>query len=98
MKLDQTIILNGVAITPLKVVQDSRCPADVQCIWAGTVELQVSLSSGSEIANLSIKLNEPLLFAHKNITLIETSPGPHSKKIIAPADYSFGFSVTASLQ
>lgn len=31
----------------LRVVSDSRCPKDVQCIWAGEVTLEFQLSEGS---------------------------------------------------
>ena len=41
--LNQTATLfgNAFSITPLEIVEDSRCPVDAQCIWAGTFKLRV---------------------------------------------------------
>lgn len=33
--------LNGISIEPRGVVEDSRCPADVRCVWAGRLILEV---------------------------------------------------------
>ena len=38
--LGQVSTALNVSITPKEVVSDSRCPSDVQCIWAGTVEVR----------------------------------------------------------
>lgn len=46
----QTVILNvgarttladGSRLTYLRLVNDARCPPDVQCVWAGDAEIQV---------------------------------------------------------
>ena len=33
-----------VSITPKEVTQDSRCPEDVNCVWAGTLEVNAEVS------------------------------------------------------
>jgi hypothetical protein len=35
---------NGIKIEFLKVTQDSRCPRDVQCVWAGQVSILVGVA------------------------------------------------------
>src|SRR5436853_3142264 len=39
----QTVSGNGVSIVPLQVLEDSRCPTDVQCIQAGAVRLKAQI-------------------------------------------------------
>ncbi len=90
-KINQTIIYQGLSITPLKVVSDSRCSA--VCIWAGTVELNVKLE-GKTTAQASLTLGKPFSFEGKEITLVEVSPNPSQTKPIPIEDYRFNFLVT----
>lgn len=43
--LNETADLGGgLTVTPLEVLEDSRCPANVDCVWAGQVRLRVNVS------------------------------------------------------
>jgi hypothetical protein len=92
--LSQKILNNGVFITPLEVVSDSRCPVDVTCIWAGEVTLKVLLEKGTISKEVSLKSNTPLVFENKNITLTDVTPENNSKKSFNKGDYRFTFLVT----
>jgi hypothetical protein len=51
--LGETVRLDDVAITFVKVIEDSRCPKNVTCIWQGRIIVQVAVrknycSSGSK--------------------------------------------------
>lgn len=92
-KLSQKILNNGVYITPIEVVSDSRCPEDVTCIWAGEVKLKVRLEQGSSSEEISITSNTSTRFANKKITLTNISPNTNSKKTVEPSDYEFQFLV-----
>lgn len=35
---------NGVRITFKQVREDSRCPVDVQCVWAGDAKIELTIS------------------------------------------------------
>jgi hypothetical protein len=37
--LGETSVFEDTAITFLKILQDSRCPSDVNCVWAGEAEV-----------------------------------------------------------
>ncbi|MGO3182443.1 MAG: hypothetical protein ACTIJ9_06385 [Aequorivita sp.] len=39
----ETVVLNDVSIKFLEVVEDSRCPEDVDCIWAGRAIVKVAV-------------------------------------------------------
>lgn len=92
--LGQRILNNGVYITPLEVLEDSRCPVDVQCIQAGTVRLRTDLTNVSTRQTVILTLNNPTTFAGQTVVLKNVFPAHHSKLEIKPSDYRFEISVT----
>ena len=40
--LGQAGEVNGLRFRPLEVIEDSRCPARVQCVWAGRLVLHLT--------------------------------------------------------
>ena len=75
----------------VEVKEDSRCPADVKCIWAGNaaVRLDVSIRGrGSKSLTLNTTGNlPPLDYRGYKIRLVELSPYPRSDRKIAVVDY-----------
>ncbi len=69
------------------VTEDSRCPEDVTCIWAGNASLQFFTKNTASIINT---YSEPHSFETNgyNIKLISLSPYPNSKKSIKKEDYT----------
>jgi len=76
------------------VVEDSRCPADVVCIWSGQVNILVSISkNGEDLGNLNlISAGEgderaAQTFDGYSITLLDVDPYPISTQEIEIFDY-----------
>ncbi len=92
--LKQRILTNGMHITPLEVVNDSRCPIDVQCIQAGTVTVRALIEVGTNSETVTLTLNKATTFVGKRITLVSATPAKSSKQVILPTDYKLGFEVT----
>ena len=70
-KLGEKISFNGLYITPLQVTEDSRCPLDVQCFWAGRVVLNAKLERNGKTETAifdSLKTNI-VTFEGKSISL-----------------------------
>lgn len=84
----------SVTITPLEIIEDSRCPRGVQCIQAGTVRVRASLVSGLGTANQIFALNVPVTTEAETVTLVAVSPEAEAGKAIASLDYRFVFRVT----
>src|SRR3546814_13234016 len=38
--IGETTRVDGVPVTPLAVLEDSRCARDVACVWAGSVRIR----------------------------------------------------------
>lgn len=95
--LNQTIIAGGVYITPTKVVSDSRCPADVTCVWAGEVKLAVHLEKKvmgeNKSADVTFISGTIVNFQGSSITLVDVQPQQKSKSSILDKDYVFTFKV-----
>jgi hypothetical protein len=94
IKIGQRIVLEGVYITPINVAYDSRCPKDVQCIQAGSVDVGMLLESGNLSQNVIITSGKPFLFAGKVITLTSVIPAKIATKTITTAEYRFLITVS----
>lgn len=90
--LNQRIYKFGVHITPLEVLSDSRCPKDVQCVWAGEVKIKARLEDGTRSEIVTFVTGSPISFGNKHVTLMRVAPAK-TQKAITPSDYRFTFSV-----
>lgn len=52
---DQTVRVGGVTVRPIRIVEDSRCPRDVLCAWAGRLRLLARVGD----AEMTLTLGEP---------------------------------------
>lgn len=85
--------INGVSIKVLSLVEDSRCPVDVQCIQAGTVRVSASVNTS---ASLIFKLDQSQVVGDKTITLTSVIPAQkNSKQTVQLSDYRFIFTVAS---
>lgn len=92
--LNETVSGLDVSITPLAVLEDSRCPVDVQCIQAGTVRIRARLLSGLGEAMQEFKLGQAVTTEAESITL--TSVTPTDKKAgvaVKDSEYVFTFEI-----
>lgn len=84
----------GVQITPTGIVEDSRCPYDVQCIQAGTVRVRATIVSGLGTSTPIIELGKSITTETETITLVSVGPIKDSTKTITTKEYQFTFKVT----
>jgi predicted deacylase len=81
-------------ITLDSIVQDSRCPVDVTCVWAGLVEAKIKITNGSKSETVKISsVQEPYLFEGFKISIISVAPFPESGKPIASGEYLVTFKI-----
>ncbi|OGI64121.1 hypothetical protein A2914_00230 [Candidatus Nomurabacteria bacterium RIFCSPLOWO2_01_FULL_41_21] len=90
-KIGQTISLSGVTGTVKELVEDSRCPIDVECIQAGTVKVKVNFVYGALNQNVTLTLDQELAMYGRSITLVDVKPDKVSGTTIASSDYVFTF-------
>ena len=71
-QLNQEVQIGDVRVKPLAVLEDSRCPVDVTCIWAGRVRLRVAVSGVGERV---MEVGQPVNVAGgQRLTLVGVAP------------------------
>lgn len=96
-RIGERISLLGVSVTPLSVLEDSRCPANVNCIQAGTVRISVKLESALGTATQEFKLGQPVTTEAEAVTLLSVAPEKISTQEVQPSEYQFTFRVEKRL-
>jgi len=89
--IGETVMVDGPQLTVVELLEDSRCPADVQCIHAGRVRVRVALHLGAGDRMLDLTLGEPVQVADGALELVAVQPGRMTAEAIAPAAYRFSF-------
>ncbi|PIP55501.1 MAG: hypothetical protein COX06_02770 [Candidatus Zambryskibacteria bacterium CG22_combo_CG10-13_8_21_14_all_42_17] len=83
----------GVQISPLEIIEDSRCPSDVECIQMGTVRVSARVVDNNESITQTLELREPISTPSATITLVMVEPQPVSNVDLEDSDYVFYFEV-----
>ena len=88
-KLGQTVNLGWSKVTPLAVLEDSRCPKEARCIWAGRVRLSVRLTTGAGSSVRELASDKSLQVADRQLVLASTMPPRSTQHALVPSDYRF---------
>lgn len=93
--LRQTVTVDGPRVTPLEVLEDSRCPMNARCVWAGQVRLRARVDAGRGGGTFELTSGKPVQVADGTLELVEIRPdkiagGPNGG-MVAPSAYRFGF-------
>ena len=86
-----TIAGEGLTVRFNGVLSDSRCPSNVQCVWAGNAEVQLILSKPG-FASDTVMVNtgvspQSATYNGYTVALQGLAPTPVSTSTIAPGDY-----------
>ena len=79
----------------VKMVEDSRCPKDVNCVWAGNARITVKVTKNgrSSLLELNSNMGDPPVFDGYRFTLVKLTPEPASNIRINPSGYMATISV-----
>jgi hypothetical protein len=95
IRIGQTATVAGTNLTVrmLAVPADSRCPTDVQCVWAGNARVDLRAGGGDVSLNTH---EEPhaVRMGDYRLELTGLTPAPTSTESIAPAMYAATLLVT----
>lgn len=93
----KSIFINGVRITLNKIIQDSRCPIDVQCIQAGWVTANVTLQSDTDKETIDMSSNTvPVAFDSYKISIENVKPLRTSGSTLDLGSYLITFRVRSN--
>ena len=93
--LGQRAEVDGVRIRPLAIVEDSRCPMNARCVWAGRliVQVEIEFNGGSEEFRGNLTLGEPLALGRETVTLVGAAPEKLAGAQTPARAYRFTFAV-----
>lgn len=79
----------GLVVRPLEVLEDSRCPQNARCVWAGRLRLRVAVEG---VGEREITLDEAAVETPRgSFALVVASPGPWTDLPQGAVPYRFGF-------
>jgi hypothetical protein len=91
---------SGVVVAFRRVEQDSRCPIDALCVWAGDAAVRIELTTDRQVwspATLHSFLDPKAVdFAGYVFRLVEVAPPNVSTQATQPDDYVIALEVRAS--
>lgn len=89
--LGQEAYVDGPIVKPVAVLEDSRCPMDAQCVWAGQVRLKMLWMHPRGNREFELLTDQPAPIADGAITLLSVRPEKRTDGSVNPADYRFSF-------
>lgn len=87
-KIGETKNFGSVSIKPISVEEDSRCPANANCVWAGRVRVKILVNGNESV----VTLGEAFTTQNVVITLTEVLP-QKTMTAIETSLYRFSFTV-----
>ncbi|WP_314101010.1 hypothetical protein [uncultured Stenotrophomonas sp.] len=76
VRLGEIAAVDGPRVRPNRVIEDSRCPADVQCIQAGRLVVRATVLGGGWSKEIDFTLGVPAPIADGTLTLVDAKPVP----------------------
>jgi hypothetical protein len=87
----QVTAVESLQVRPMALLEDSRCPASVQCVWAGQVRIGAEIISptGCEVRELT--LGKPITVSDGQLTLVDAEPPKLKPASTDAPDYRYTF-------
>jgi hypothetical protein len=98
LKVGRVVTLDGgsLRLRLARVASDSRCPEDVECVWAGNAEVLVEVGARGWRGKKTLRLNTNASperagegkYGRYTLKLVGLSPRPRSTRKIAAGQYT----------
>ena len=92
----KTVTPDRLKIQFVSLIEDSRCPTDTNCIWAGNARIKIKVSSGRGSEMFEINTNAgptAATFRGYSINLVRLTPAPATNIRINRLGYTATFDV-----
>ncbi|WP_294123635.1 hypothetical protein [Sphingomonas sp.] len=89
--LNQVATIGDIKIRPIDVVEDSRCPANVQCVWAGRLIVRARMNGPGWTQVRDFELGVFQAVDRYRVTLVGAEPPKAAPGPIEPSSYRFTF-------
>lgn len=92
--LGQIAAVDVIRIRPIKVVEDSRCPALARCVWEGRLTVRARMNGPGWTQIRDFELGVPQAVDQYRIALIQAEPQKAAPGPIDPRAYRFTFALS----
>jgi hypothetical protein len=89
--LGQSTRVGSLILTPQAVVEDSRCPINARCVWAGRLIVATRIDAGRQQATRNLTLGTAEAVLGTTLTLTSAEPGKLAGTQAPPPPTLFGF-------
>ncbi|MXO73957.1 hypothetical protein GRI40_01805 [Altererythrobacter aerius] len=87
--LGVAVQVGDLSVTPTALVEDSRCPMNARCVWAGRVVVRTRISGAGWADNADLTLGEPYGTHGKVLALVSVRPEKTTQAEMPLRDYRF---------
>jgi hypothetical protein len=87
----ETSRVGRLTITPQALVEDSRCPINARCVWAGRLVLKTRIEGAGWRETIDLTLGQSAAIHGGRIMLVAAKPDKLAGTATRPGDYRFGF-------
>jgi len=96
VQMNQSVFFNNFEITFSEILEDSRCPTDVTCVWEGRASINIDVKNKGKIQNMTLTTVDKTTayFDSYEVNLVEIWPYPDSTTNIPHEEYSAILSVS----
>ena len=89
--LGQSVKVGALTVTPTSVVEDSRCPVNARCVWAGRLVVRTQVDGAGWRDSSDIRLGETWGTHGHAIALVSGEPGKTTDRETRPEEYRFTY-------
>ena len=90
-RLGEPTRVGALVVTPLSIVEDSRCPINARCVWAGRAIVRSEVAGPGWRETLDLTLGEPRATHGTTLALTAIEPGKMAGAEAPPLDYLMRF-------
>lgn len=90
-RLGQATRVGALIVTPRAIVEDSRCPINARCVWAGRAIVRTQITGAGWREMRDLTLGEQVTTHGLPLALTSVEPGKLAGAQPPPIDYVFAF-------
>lgn len=96
-RIGEAVYVDGPVVKPIAVIEDSRCPVEVDCIWAGRVRLRMLWMRADGPREFILSTEGPTPIADGSMTLANVRPERRKNGKTDADDYRFSLAFAGGL-